>query len=132
VIDLDVPDTLGRLPRDLELVLFRFVQESFTNIHRHSGAKRAWLSISRSDGQVTAEVRDDGSGMSPERLAQIRSGGSGVGIRGMRERIRQFQGSMRIDSDPTGTKISVVIAIPADQDARSFRKLEATSQIRIA
>jgi len=118
-IDLDVPDNLGRLPRDLELVLFRFMQEAVTNIHRHSGATRAWITISRSDGHVTAEVRDNGSGMSPERLSQIRSGGSGVGIRGMRERIRQFQGSMEIDSDTTGTKISVAIPIPADQEESS-------------
>lgn len=118
-IDLEIPDNVGRLPRDLELVLFRFIQEAVTNIHRHSGAKKASISISRSPEQVTAEVRDDGAGMSPERLTQIRSGGSGVGIRGMRERLHQFQGSMQIDSDPTGTRIGVVIPIPADQETSS-------------
>jgi PAS domain S-box-containing protein len=123
-IDLDIPDTLGRLPRDLELVLFRFIQEAVTNIHRHAGAKRAWITISRSEGQVTAEVRDNGAGISPDRLTQIRSGGSGVGIRGMRERLRQFQGSMEIDSDTTGTKIGVVIPIPEDQTANLPRAQE--------
>jgi PAS domain S-box-containing protein len=131
-IDLEIPDNLGRLPRDLELVLFRFIQEAVTNIHRHSGAKKAWISISRSEGQVTAEVRDDGTGMSPDRLTQIRSGGSGVGIRGMRERIRQFQGSMQIDSDTTGTKIAVAIPIPEDQDAKSSRDQEVKTQARSA
>jgi PAS domain S-box-containing protein len=116
-IDLDIPDNLGRLPRDLELVLFRFIQEALTNIHRHAGAKRAWIVINRSQDQVSAEVRDNGSGMSPERLSQIRSGGSGVGVRGMRERIRQFQGSLEIDSDPTGTRVSVEIPIPAEEEA---------------
>ncbi len=115
-IDLDVPDSLGRLPRDLELVLFRFVQEALTNIHRHSGAKRAWIVITRNEDQVTAEVRDNGSGMSPERLSQIRSGGSGVGVRGMRERIRQFHGLLEIDSDLTGTRVSVEIPIPAGEE----------------
>ena len=132
-IDLEIPDNLGRLPRDLELVLFRFIQEAVTNIHRHSGAKRAWISISRSEDEVTAEVRDNGTGMSPERLTQIRSGGSGVGIRGMRERIRQFEGSMQIDSDATGTKIAVVvIPIPADQEAKASTQQEARIQPRPA
>jgi signal transduction histidine kinase len=88
-IDIEISDTLGRLPRDLELVFFRFVQEALTNIHRHANAKKAWIAISRSESQVSAEVRDDGTGMSPDRLDQVRSGGSGVGIRGMRERIPQ-------------------------------------------
>lgn len=114
-IDVDISDALGRLPRDLELVLFRFVQEGLTNIHRHASAKRAWIVISRSESQVTAAVRDDGTGMSPNRLNQVRSGGSGVGIRGMRERIRQFQGSMQIDSDPTGTRVAVAIPAATDQ-----------------
>jgi len=77
---------------------------------------------------VTAEVRDDGTGMSPDRLNQVRSGGSGVGLRGMRERILQFQGSMKIDSDTTGTKIGVVIPIPEDQE--TSRKQEAPVQAR--
>jgi PAS domain S-box-containing protein len=124
-IDLEISDNIGRLPRDVELVVFRFVQEALTNIHRHAAAKRAWISLSRTDGQVTAEVRDDGTGMSPERLAQIRSGGSGVGIRGMRERIRQFQGSMQIDSDTNGTKIGVIIPIPEEQYAKPAHDQEA-------
>lgn len=115
-VDIEISDTLGRLPRDLELVLFRFVQEALTNIHRHAGAKKAGISMFRSEAQVTAEVRDDGAGMSPDRLNQVRSGGSGVGIRGMRERILQFQGSMQIGSDSTGTRISVVIPVPADDN----------------
>ena len=131
-IDLEIPDNLGRLPRDFELVLFRFIQEAVTNIHRHSGAKKAWITISRSEAEVTAEVRDDGNGMSPDRLAQIRSGGSGVGIRGMRERIRQFQGSMQIDSDTTGTKISVAIPIPENQEAKSSQDREVKVQARPA
>ena len=122
-IDVEISDALGRLPRDLELVLFRFVQEAITNIHRHASAKKAWITISRSESQVTAEVRDDGTGMSPDRLSQVRSGGSGVGIRGMRERIRQFQGSMQIDSDPTGTNVSVAIPIPAATDQETSQEI---------
>ena len=125
-IDIEISDTLGRLPRDLELVLFRFVQEALTNIHRHASARKASIAMSRSESQVTAEVRDDGAGIPPNRLSLVRSGGSGVGIRGMRERIRQFQGSMQIDSDPTGTKVSVAIPIAADQEAALPRHQETT------
>jgi PAS domain S-box-containing protein len=123
-IDVEISDTLGRLPRDLELVLFRFVQEAITNIHRHASAKKAWIAIFRSESQVTAEVRDDGTGMSPDRLGQVRSGGSGVGIRGMRERIRQFQGSMQIDSDAAGTRVSVAIPIPAETDQANSNEIK--------
>src|SRR6202008_837783 len=115
-IDVEISDDLGRLPRDLELVLFRFVQEALANIHRHANATRASIVISRSQSRITAEVRDNGSGMCAERLRQVTSAGSGLGIRGMRERIRQFQGSMEIHSDSTGTKVSVEIPISIDQD----------------
>jgi PAS domain S-box-containing protein len=124
-IDVEISDDLGRLPRDLELVLFRFVQEALTNIHRYASATKASIVMSRSQTHVTAEVRDNGSGMSAERLHQVSSGGSGLGIRGMRERIRQFQGSMEIHSDSTGTRVSVEIPIPLDQDPAQPQDLQA-------
>jgi len=124
-IDVEISDDLGRLPRDLELVLFRFIQEALTNIHRHASATKASIIMSRSQAHVTAEVRDNGSGMSAERLRQVSSGGSGLGIRGMRERIRQFQGSMEIQSDSNGTKVSVEIPSPLDQDPSQPQNLQA-------
>ena len=124
-IDVEISDDLGRLPRDLELVFFRFIQEALTNIHRHASATKASIIMSRSQAHVTAEVRDNGSGMSAERLRQVSSGGSGLGIRGMRERIRQFKGSMEIHSDSTGTKVSVEIPSPLDQDPSQPQNLQA-------
>ena len=124
-IDVEISDDLGRLPRDLELVLFRFIQEALTNIHRHASATKASIIMSRSQAHVTAEVRDNGSGMSAERLCQVSSGGSGLGIRGMRERIRQFQGSMEIHSDSTGTNVFVEVPIPIDQDPAQSQDLQA-------
>ena len=124
-IDVEISENLGRLPRELELVLFRFVQEALTNIHRHASATKAWIAMSRSQSHVMAEVRDNGSGMSLERLRQVSSGGSGLGIRGMRERIRQFQGSMEIHSDSSGTKVSIEIPIPIDQDPAHSQNLQA-------
>jgi PAS domain S-box-containing protein len=111
-IQLEIAEDFGRLPRDLELVVFRVVQESLTNIHRHSGSKTARIRIAREAEAVSVEVQDEGGGMPPEKLAEIHSGRSGVGIRGMRERIRQFEGLMNIESSNSGTRIAVAIPIP--------------------
>ncbi len=108
-VSLDLPDAIERLDRDYELSLFRIVQECLTNIHRHSGSKTASIRIVRDDGALILEVQDQGRGMSPERLAEIQSTGSGVGIRGMRERVLQFSGTMSIESDSSGTRVRVVI-----------------------
>src|SRR5579862_8349077 len=108
-VSLDLPDAIERLDRDYELSLFRIVQECLTNIHRHSGSKTASIRIVRDDGALILEVQDEGRGMSPERLAEIQSTGSGVGIRGMRERVLQFSGTMSIESDSSGTRVRVVI-----------------------
>ena len=92
-IDLEMPQEFGRLSRDMELVVFRLVQECLTNIHRHSESKVAGIRIGRDATQVIVEIRDQGKGMSAERLAEVQAGASGVGIRGMRERLRQFKGN---------------------------------------
>lgn len=119
-VSLDISQQFGRLARDLELVVFRLVQECLTNIHCHSGSKTASIRIGRDPGQITVEIRDQGKGMSPERLAEVQAGASGVGIRGMRERLRQFKGNLKIESDSSGTRILVTIpvtniAIPEDE-----------------
>jgi two-component system, NarL family, sensor kinase len=110
---LEMSEDFGRVPREIEIVVFRIVQECLTNIHRHSGAKHALIRLSRTPEQLHLVIEDDGKGMSPEKTAEIQSGGSGVGIRGMRERVRQFQGNMTIDSDSSGTRISVVMPLAA-------------------
>jgi signal transduction histidine kinase len=118
-ISLSVPDGFGRIQRDIELVMFRLVQEALTNIHRHSGSKRASIRLTRGENLVTLEIQDEGKGISPERMAEIQSGGSGVGIRGMRERVAQVSGSVSIESDGTGTRIYVEIpvakSLPGDE-----------------
>lgn len=111
-VSLDIPGEIERLDRDYDLALFRIVQECLTNIHRHSGSKTASIRIVRDDGALILEVRDEGKGMPFERLSDIQSKGSGVGIRGMRERVLQLSGTMSIDSDGSGTRIRVVIPIP--------------------
>jgi len=108
-IELRSAEHVGRLPQEMELVIFRFVQEALTNVHRHSGSKTALILIDRDGDKVTVEVRDNGKGISPERLAQIQTRGTGVGIRGMRERLLRFNGELSIQSDGSGTRISATL-----------------------
>ena len=108
-ITLDISEGLGRLPRDMELAVFRLVQECLTNIHRHSGSKVAAIHMSREEKGILLEVEDAGSGISPEKLLEIQSHGAGVGIRGMRERVLQCGGEMKIESEGRGTKISITL-----------------------
>jgi two-component system, NarL family, sensor kinase len=113
-VTLVVPEDFGRLPGPLELMLFRIVQESLTNVIRHSESKVAAIHVARQGETIQLEISDPGKGIPAERLADIRASGSGVGILGMRERVRQFKGEMKIDSTPSGTKISITLPVPAD------------------
>jgi len=88
------------------------VQECLTNIHRHSESESAVIRIARDGENVVLEVQDQGKGISPERMAEIQAQRTGGGIRGMRERTRQFDGHMNIDSNPSGTKISFNLPVP--------------------
>ena len=127
-IHLSIPENFGRVPRDLELVIFRLVQECLTNIHRHSGASSASIRVERLSHLISVQITDNGHGMPPEKLAEIQSGGFGVGLRGMRERVRQFHGEMRIESEKSGTTIVVAIPISkteADQRTRSSLEVKA-------
>jgi PAS domain S-box-containing protein len=110
-IDLQVPKNFGRLPSEMELVIFRLVQECLTNIHRHSGSKSALIRIERQENTIHVRVEDQGRGMSPERLAAIQSQGTGVGIRGMRERVRHFRGNLIIESNGSGTKVYATLPL---------------------
>ena len=108
-ISLNLPENLERFSPDAELVVFRVVQECLTNVHRHSGSKSAAISLGLSDGNISVKVKDCGKGMSVEKLSGIQTKASGVGIRGMRERVRQLGGDLSIESDGTGTTVSVLL-----------------------
>jgi PAS domain S-box-containing protein len=124
-IKLDVADNVGRLPRDMELAIFRLVQECLTNIHRHSDSETALIRVAREGESVRTEVQDHGKGISPERLLVIQSHGSGVGIRGIRERIRQFHGEMKIESNGSGTSVIVSIPMPKEAPSANSEPLQA-------
>jgi PAS domain S-box-containing protein len=101
------------LPRDMALSVFRIVQESLTNIHRHSESPTALVQIDRFPREITLVVEDEGKGMPAEIQSKISSGGlSGVGLRGMRERVRQFGGHLEVRSNGHGTRVMAVLPIP--------------------
>lgn len=111
-VDLDLPEDFSRLPRESETAIFRVVQECLTNIHRHSGSPVAKIRLRQRDSQVIVEIADKGKGIPPEKREEMSSSGApGVGIRGMRERLRQLGGTLEIDSDSTGTVITVRLPI---------------------
>jgi signal transduction histidine kinase len=111
-VKADLPDDLGRLPKPVELGLFRVLQESLTNIHRHSGSSRAEVALKLFPGKVILEVRDFGHGIPPERLKSFEARGAnfGVGLAGMRERLRELGGQLEIRSG-NGTIISVTMPL---------------------
>jgi PAS domain S-box-containing protein len=108
-MDLHLDPTLGRLPAELETAMFRIVQECLTNIHRHSGSNSASILITRGSHSVTLDIRDRGTGMP----APMRAG---VGIQGMRERVRLLGGQLEIESGDSGTRVTA--SFPASASSK--------------
>ena len=115
-IRLNIPEDFERQSREVELVIFRVVQEALTNVHRHSGSKTAVIDLSRDGDTIRLSIQDQGRGIAPEKLAAIRTKGSGVGFRGMSERVRQLKGRMQIQSDKTGTRVAVTLPAQVKTD----------------
>jgi PAS domain S-box-containing protein len=117
---LEVAANWERLSEDYELCLFRIAQECLTNIHRHSGAASAQVRLLRLPGEVKLEVVDDGRGINEETLSHVASGTTaGVGLRGMRERVRQLGGNVEVRSNGRGTTVIArlpLIEPPTDRD----------------
>lgn len=118
-LECDIPDKMERPSRECELVLFRVLQESLTNVHRHSGASAACVRLYCDSDRLSLEISDNGKGISPEHLRRLdTSSESGVGLSGMRERVRELNGSLEIQSLPGNTTISVELPMhPAHQIA---------------
>jgi NO-binding membrane sensor protein with MHYT domain/two-component sensor histidine kinase len=112
-VDLEIPADFGRLSREVETVIFRVVQECLTNIHRHSGSTVAQIRISHDESGVRVDVRDKGKGMSLQKRSEMElTGKAGVGIRGMRERLRQLGGTLQISSGQNGPGTAVEARLP--------------------
>lgn len=113
-VNLTLPENLARLHSDLEITLFRSLQEALTNVHRHSASPKADIRVAVDPAHILLEIQDYGHGMTPDTLRQLNEGAgkTGVGIAGMRERVRELGGYMTIKSDPGGTLLTVVLPLP--------------------
>jgi PAS domain S-box-containing protein len=109
-LKVDVPDDLQRQSREIETTLFRIVQEALTNVHRYSGSRTATVRVAFENGYITAEVRDEGSGIPRFHFADRSQASLGVGIQGMRERVRHLNGLFELESTPgQGTTVRVIL-----------------------
>jgi signal transduction histidine kinase len=109
---LDLPPTLRRFPIESEIAIFRAVQESLTNVHRHSGSTTAAVSLELENEHVHLQIIDHGRGIPPQALAARQENPTlGVGILGMRERLRQLGGQLEIASAPEGTTVHVILPL---------------------
>jgi two-component system, NarL family, sensor kinase len=113
-VSININPALPRFPMEVETAIFRIIQESLVNIHRHSGSHTAFISLSASATGATLSIRDEGCGIAPDILKNFAEGAAniGVGIGGMRERARQLGGSIEIRSADPGTRVEVHIPVP--------------------
>ena len=103
---------MDRLPRSVEVVLFRILQESLTNVHRHSGSPTVEVELEVDAKVVSLSVRDAGRGIPVYVLQQFReSGTAGIGLAGMRERVTDLGGELRLQSDSNGTLLQAIVPL---------------------
>jgi len=125
-VNVEFHDAAERLPDSIELVLFRVLQESLTNVHRHSGATRADVGLSVANNVVCLKIRDYGRGIPPTLLQRLGKDGTGggVGLAGMTQRIREIGGRLGIQSNSAGTEVSVSVPLPRDYLLRRASRIE--------
>jgi two-component system, NarL family, sensor kinase len=126
-VSLDLATDRERLPMNIELGLFRVLQESLTNVHRHSGALKASVSFRRQSQAAILEVKDFGRGIPSDRLARLceASAETGVGLAGMRERLNELNGKIEIESDASGTTLRASVPLAAVYQSNSSGNGEA-------
>ncbi len=110
-VKLEVPEEFGRLPQEVEVALFRIAQEGLANVHRHSGSATARLCLEREPGEARLELVDEGRGMALDIPSNDGAGLLGVGIAGMRERVRQLGGELEITSGEQGTTVKARLPV---------------------
>ncbi len=117
-IYFEEPSNLSPLSPEVERALFRIAQESINNVLRHSGASAVIVTLLNRGKTVTLEINDNGTGLNPDELTRLDGVASlGVGIAGMRERVRQLKGTFKINSMANGTQVSVSLPIDQEQHA---------------
>jgi len=118
---LRMPAKLDRLPSELETTLFRILQEALTNVHRHSGSRDVEVRLTVYRSVVTLAIDDNGKGIPRDVLERFGKSGVnlGVGLAGMRERVKELGGRLEIESDKSGTRLRAIIPIPTEQQGKS-------------
>ena len=115
---------MDRLPRSVELALFRILQESLTNVHRHSGSPTVEIDVELEADMVTLAVRDAGQGIPKHILERLlETGTAGIGLAGMRERVADLGGELRVRSNKKGTVLTATIPLrtgPSNSIRQSF------------
>ncbi len=126
-IKLEVdPSDIGRLKPDLETAVFRIIQEALTNMFRHSGASHGRVSLSQKEGHIVVTVADDGKGLD-DQVVQLRPESVGVGIGGMRQRVNELGGRMRLANANPGTIVEVVV--PCRKPESPIPMIESTTPL---
>jgi signal transduction histidine kinase len=118
--EFKIEGPFGRLPSDAELALFRVLQESLTNVHRHSGSETADVRLLTRGDNAVLEIEDKGKGFDPAVLEQGGEdwmGALGVGVRGMNERMHQLKGKLEILSQQSGTLVRATIPVSHQRES---------------
>jgi signal transduction histidine kinase len=111
-VTVDFPGRMEEVPHDMELPIFRIVQECLTNVYRHSESPTAYIKITPTPGQIAVQVRDEGKGIPVEnRNAAMNGKSHGVGLSGMRERVRELGGSLEVESGEKGTTVTARLPV---------------------
>jgi signal transduction histidine kinase len=112
IASLDAAENVGRQPQEVELTIFRIVQEALTNVHRYSGSSTASVSLTYNDEEIQIQICDDGCGLPSPTDPSDRRSNLGVGIAGMRERVKQLNGRFEMESTPGhGTVVRAALPI---------------------
>jgi signal transduction histidine kinase len=127
-VKLNVDQEVGRLSRDLEIAIFRVIQESLTNVYRHSGSPSATIHVSRLPDKIRVVVKDFGHGMADQQGQLSIDSQAGIGIRGMRERVSQAGGRFEIHSDVRGTQVVAVFPIRPDAHEKSDERINSRAR----
>ena len=142
-VNLDMPRAFSRLPSNMELTIFRVVQESLTNVQRHAGSDTVWVTLSENPDGVEVKITDTGAGFPMEVVERIKEGKAidGVGLRGMYERVRELGGRFEIASTGMGTTVSAVLPLQrpdekkAKEDSDEYKRVAGkpleTTELRI-
>jgi signal transduction histidine kinase len=119
-VKLEISDPLERLSSETETALFRILQEALTNVHRHSGSRSVEVRLTQNASSVVLSVEDHGKGIPPETLARFQKDGThvGVGLAGMRERVKELRGVFVIESSSQGTLLRATVPLALAEKSR--------------